>query len=149
MFCDKKLFKILYLWIFFCLENSTIDSWKTSITQEWLVLESCPIPRWIAFLVLCQLVYNLRSHFNKIILAWSAYFQKNLLWLISFPEILVLVLYLILTCFCKGYTSKLLKRTQETAIHLDHEKINIAKRGRYLDRIEIAAKNDMGTGSKQ
>ena len=42
------------------------------ITQEWLVVESCPTPRWIAFLMLYRLVYNINSHFNELILAWSA-----------------------------------------------------------------------------
>ena len=33
----------------------------------------CPTPRWIAFLMLYRLVYNIRSHFNELILAWSTY----------------------------------------------------------------------------
>ena len=44
---------LCYLLIFvylFCPENSTIDSRKTSITQGWLVVESCTNPRLIAFL---------------------------------------------------------------------------------------------------
>ena len=74
--------KILVLWrkivenslIFvylFCPKNSSIDFTKTFITQEWLVAESCPTPHWIAFLMLYRLVYNIRSHFNELILAWS------------------------------------------------------------------------------
>ena len=57
----------------FCPKNSIIDSRKTSITQEWLVVESCSTPRWIAFLMLYQLVYNLYSNFNELNLAWSVY----------------------------------------------------------------------------
>ena len=75
--------KILVLWrkivenslIFvylFCPKNSAIDFTKTFITQEWLVAGSCPTPHWIAFLMLYRLVYNIRSHFNELILAWSA-----------------------------------------------------------------------------
>ena len=126
----QKIVQDLIFVNFFCLENSTIDSWKTSITQEWLVLESCPIPRWIAFLVLCQLVYNLRSHFNKIILAWSAFFQKNLLWLISFPEILALVLYLILTCFCKGVYIKVTKKNSRNSYSSRSRKNEYSQKGK-------------------
>ena len=45
---------------------------KTFITQEWLVVESFPSPRWIAFSMFYWLVYNIRSPFNELILAWSA-----------------------------------------------------------------------------
>ena len=63
----QNLLIIAYL---FCLKNSTIDSRKTSITQEWLVAEICPIYRWIAFLMLYWLVHNIRSHFNEL-LEWG------------------------------------------------------------------------------
>ena len=43
--------------------------------------------------------------------------------------------------------AKLQNRTQETAIHPDHKKLNLSKReGIY--RIKIAAKNNMGTRIK-
>ena len=75
MFCTFWRLKILVLWrkivenllIFvylFCPKNDAIDFTKTFKTQEWLVVESCPTPRWITFLMLYQLVYNIRSHFN-------------------------------------------------------------------------------------
>ena len=75
IFCTFWRLKILVLWrkivenllIFvylFCPKNGAIDFTKTFITQEWLVVESCPTPRWIAFLMLYRLVYNIRSHFN-------------------------------------------------------------------------------------
>ena len=84
IFCTFWRLKILVLWrkivenllIFvylFCPKNGAIDFTKTFITQEWLVVESCPTPLWIAFLMLYRLVYNIRSHFNELILAWSAY----------------------------------------------------------------------------
>ena len=84
IFCTFWRLKILVLWrkivenllIFvylFCPKNGAIDFTKTFITQKWLVVESCPTPRWITFLMLYQLVYNIRSHFNELILAWSAY----------------------------------------------------------------------------
>ena len=38
-----------------------------------MVVESCPTPRWITFLMLYRLVYNIRSHFNYLNLARSAY----------------------------------------------------------------------------
>ena len=84
-FCTFPRLKIIVLWrkivqnllIFvylFCPKNSTTDFTKTFITQEWLVVESWPTSRWIAFLTLYRLVYNIGSHFNELILAWSAYF---------------------------------------------------------------------------
>ena len=87
IFCTFWRLKILVLWrkivenllIFvysFCPKNGAIDFTKTFITQEWLVVESCPTPLWIAFLMLYRLVYNVRSHFNELILGY-AYFQKN------------------------------------------------------------------------
>ena len=78
MFWDEKLFKIfLYVCIHFAQKNSTIDFTKTFITKEWLVVESCPTPCWIALLMLYRLVYNIRSHFNELILAWSAYLKTS------------------------------------------------------------------------
>ena len=57
----------------FCPKNGAVDFTKTSLTQEWLVVESWPTPRWIAFLMLYRLVYNIRSNSNELIVAWSAY----------------------------------------------------------------------------
>ena len=82
--CTFWRLKILALWrkiaqnllIFAYLfrpKNRTIDFTKTFMNQQWLAVESCPNPRWIAFLMLYRLVYNIRSHFNELILAWSAY----------------------------------------------------------------------------
>ena len=77
IFCTFWRIKILVLWrkvvenllIFmylFCPKNGAIDFTKTFITQEWLVVERCPTPRWITFLMLYRLVYafDLCSHFN-------------------------------------------------------------------------------------
>ena len=63
IFCTFWRLKILVLWrklvenllIFvylFCPKNGAIDFTKTFITQEWFVVESCPNPRWISFLML-------------------------------------------------------------------------------------------------
>ena len=65
----ENLLIFVYL---FCPKNGAVDFTKTFITQEWLVVESCPTSRWITFLMLYRLVYNIRSHFNELILAWSA-----------------------------------------------------------------------------
>ena len=67
LFFDEKLFKILLY--SFSSQNCTIYVRKTSVTQEWLVVESCPTPCWIAFLMLYGLVYNIRTYFNELILA--------------------------------------------------------------------------------
>ena len=74
-FVMKNYPKSCYICVFILSKSSTIDSKRASITQERLVVESCPTPRWIAFLILYGLVYNLRSYFNELILAWSAYFE--------------------------------------------------------------------------
>ena len=58
-------------------KNDAIDCTKNFINQEWLVVESCPTARWIAFLMLYWLVYNIRSHLNELILAWSAYLDTQ------------------------------------------------------------------------
>ena len=67
--CNFSYGIFFYLWIYFVQKNSTIHSRKTSITQDWLVVESCPTSRWIVFLLLFRLVYNIRSHFNELNLA--------------------------------------------------------------------------------
>ena len=75
IFCTFWRLHILVLWrkivenhlifvYFFCPENGTIDFTKTFITQEWLVVESCPTSRWIVFLMLYRLTYNICSHFD-------------------------------------------------------------------------------------
>ena len=40
-------------------KNSKTDFRKSSITLEWLVVDSCPTPHWIAFLMLYWLVWNI------------------------------------------------------------------------------------------
>ena len=84
IFCTFWMLKILVLWrknvenllrfvYLFCPKNGAIDYKETFITQEWLVVEGCPNPCWITFLILYRLVYNIRPHLNQLILAWSAY----------------------------------------------------------------------------
>ena len=95
IFCTFWRLKILVLWqkivqnllIFvylFCPKNSTTDFTKTFITQEWLVVESCPTHCWIAFLMLYRLVFNIHSHFNEPILAWSFWFYRNYIFFKNF-----------------------------------------------------------------
>ena len=63
-FVTKNCWKSSYICVFILPKSSAIDFTKTFLTQEWLVVESCPTPRWITFLMLCRLVYNICSHFN-------------------------------------------------------------------------------------
>ena len=42
---EQNIMQNLLLFVYFCPKNSTVDSGKTSITQEWLVVESYPTPR--------------------------------------------------------------------------------------------------------
>ena len=44
---------------------------KTFITQAWLVVERCPTPHWVKFVIFCRFVYDIPSHLNDLILAWS------------------------------------------------------------------------------
>ena len=74
-----KIVENLLIFVYlFCSKNGAIEFTKTLITQEWLVVERCLTPRWIAFLMLYWLVYNIRSHFNELILAWRAYFRGKI-----------------------------------------------------------------------
>ena len=74
IFCTFWMLKTLVLWrkivenllilvYLFCPKNGAIDFTKTSITQEWLVVESCLTPRWIKFLMLYDwcTIYSLIS----------------------------------------------------------------------------------------
>ena len=54
----ENLFIFVYL---FCPKKGAIDFAKNFITQELLVIESCPTPRWTIFLMLYRLVYNMLS----------------------------------------------------------------------------------------
>ena len=72
-FCRLK--GLMFVHLFFT-SNSTIDSRKTSITPERLVIESLWTLRSIAFLC-CQLMHNIRSHFNELILVWSVCFKNR------------------------------------------------------------------------
>ena len=70
------LVKYTFVYLFYP-KNSTIDSRKTSLIQERLVVGSCRIPDWIAFVMLYRLVYNVRSHFNELNMAWNAYERQT------------------------------------------------------------------------
>ena len=49
----RKIVENLLIFVYlFCPKNDAIDFTKTFITQEWLVVESCPTPHWIAFLMI-------------------------------------------------------------------------------------------------
>ena len=70
----QKIAQSLLIFVYFL-----IDSRKISITQKWLVVESFPTLRWIAFLMVYWLEYSICSHFNKLYLVWSAYYKISLL----------------------------------------------------------------------
>ena len=77
-FMTKNCSKSSYICVFILSKKQHNWLYKSFITQEWLVVESCPTHRWIPFLMLYRLVYNIRSHFNELILAWSAFRTKFL-----------------------------------------------------------------------
>ena len=102
IFCTFWRLKTLVLWqkivqnlfIFahlFCPKNRTIDFRKNFVTQEWLVVESCPTLCWITFLMFYRLVYNMYFHFNELILAWRTSYQRKLAIYEKFSSCLELV----------------------------------------------------------
>ena len=54
----ENLLTFVYL---FCPKNDKIHFTKTFITQEWLLVESCPTRYWITFSMLSRLVYDMLS----------------------------------------------------------------------------------------
>ena len=69
----SRLWKLVFWWKFFqnlilvfsfYLENNRTSSRKNSITQKWLVIESCPTPRWVTFLIFGRLVYHINLSFE-------------------------------------------------------------------------------------
>ena len=54
---SRKIVENLLIFVYlFCAKNGAYDFTETFITQEWLVVKSCPTPRWITFLMLYRLV---------------------------------------------------------------------------------------------
>ena len=76
-FVTKIVQNLLIFVYLFCPKNSTTDFTNTFITHEWLIVESFSTHRCIAFLMLYRLVYNMRSYFNELILAWSSYLKTS------------------------------------------------------------------------
>ena len=74
VFCQKILQNLLFT-ISFYPENGGTCSRKDSMTQTWLVVESCPAPRWVTFLLFCRLIYKIPYHFKGLLLAWSTSLQ--------------------------------------------------------------------------
>ena len=69
LFFEKNIIEILlYFYLF-------IQKAITSTTEKYLVVESCPTPQWITFLMFYRLLYNILSYLNNMISAWSALLQ--------------------------------------------------------------------------
>ena len=62
----RTYFQSLLIFMFFFIPKPL-----SSITQEWLVVESCVTPQWTTYLMFYRLVCNIHSHLNELILAWS------------------------------------------------------------------------------
>ena len=73
----SKYFLKSYISVFFLSKKCRTGSRKTSIPRESLVIESCPNPCWVTFLIFCWLVYDISSHLNDPVLAWSASLQVS------------------------------------------------------------------------
>ena len=66
-----KNFSKSYIYVFFFSKKNRTSSRKTSITQEWLVIENYLTPHWITFLIFRRLVCNITSHLNDLALVWN------------------------------------------------------------------------------
>ena len=69
LFFSQKTFQNLVLIFSFYQKNGRTGSRKTSMTQAWLVTEICSALHWVTFLIFCQLMYDMPSHFKGLILA--------------------------------------------------------------------------------
>ena len=71
LFFEKNIIEILlYFYLF-------IQKAITSMTEKYLVVESCPTPQWITFLMFYRLLYNILSYLNNMISAWRAPCYNN------------------------------------------------------------------------
>ena len=75
LFFLTKKFWWYYIYVFFLFKNSITSSIKISTSQEWLVAESRQTLHWETFLIFYWLVYDIPSHLNDLILAWSTFLQ--------------------------------------------------------------------------
>ena len=56
-------------------KSSRTGSRKSSITQEWLIIERYQISRWVTLSIFFWLVYDISSHLNDLILTWNTLLQ--------------------------------------------------------------------------
>ena len=68
MFCDEELFKVLYLCIHFVQKTAQLILEKLH-NSGMVGCRKLPDPSLSHILMLCRLLYNMRSHFNELILA--------------------------------------------------------------------------------
>ena len=66
-----KIFQNLIFMFSFSPKKNRTSSRKTSITQEWLVIENYLTPHWITFLIFRRLVCNITSRLNDLALVWN------------------------------------------------------------------------------
>ena len=74
-FVTKNCWKSSYICVFILSKKRRYWPRKNLHKSGMVGRRKLATPRWITFLMLCRLVYNIRSHFNELILAWSAYYQ--------------------------------------------------------------------------
>ena len=79
-FLTKNCWKYSYICVFIFSKKRRNSFHKNLHNSGMSVLESFPTSFWIPFLMFYQLVYNICSNFNELILAWSAYqYWKSLI----------------------------------------------------------------------
>ena len=75
-FLTKNLQNLIFMFSFYPKNNRTGSS-KTSVTQELSVIGSCPTSGWVTFFIFCRLIFDISSHLNDMILAWSTSLQVS------------------------------------------------------------------------
>ena len=74
VFLQKIFQNLIYMFSLYP-KNSRTGSRKNTLTQEWLVVESCPTPYWVMFLIICRLVYDISSHLSCLMFSSSPSLQ--------------------------------------------------------------------------
>ena len=74
-FVTKNCWKSSYICVFILSEKRR-TRFQKKLYNSGMVGRRKLTPRWIVFLMFYRLVYNIRSHFNELILVWSAYLEN-------------------------------------------------------------------------
>ena len=74
-FVTKNCWKSSYICVFILSKKRRSWFHKNLHNSGMVGRRKLPEPCWIAYLMLYRLMYNIRPHFNELILTWSAYLK--------------------------------------------------------------------------